>query len=188
MESVIKKEYAIDSIEWSCRDKDARLYPEREWGEGNMLFNSVKTIKQPFLQKLIDMGAILTNWMGEWTLFANHSYVMFHVYEDFINLECISTLVEERGKGSATSVMKAIIAAAKETNTEIRLRACNVTGGRSFMRGPLHIAISEGTKMKGKIPTAKLSAWYKKFGFVKVADAMRKGKKQGVNMVFNPQK
>lgn len=81
MEAVVKKEPAIDSPEWSCRNRDQRLYPEREWGEGNFMFTPVKTIKQPFLQKLIDMGATLTDWMGEWTLLTNNSYVLFHVYE-----------------------------------------------------------------------------------------------------------
>lgn len=187
METAVKKEYAIDSPEWSCRPQSERLYPERTWGENSFSFTPVKTIEQPFLQKLIDMGAVITNWMGEWTMFANQSYVMFHVYEGFINLECISTLVEERGKGSATNVMNAIVAAAKETNTEIRLRSCNVTGSGWMVRVQ-HIAIGEGMKTKGKIPTAKLPAWYKKFGFVKVADCIYRGKKQGVNMIFNPQK
>lgn len=102
-------------------------------------------------------------------------------------MECISTLVDERGKGSATEVMKAIVEAAKETNTEVRLRACNVTGGGWLVKCN-HIAISHGMQKKGKIPTAKLPAWYKKFGFVKVADVIHMGKKNGVNMVFNPQK
>jgi GNAT superfamily N-acetyltransferase len=183
----LKKEYAINSTEWCYRSKEHRLYPVRTWGEGNFMITPVKTIEQPFLQKLIDMGATLANYCGEWTLFAANSYVLFHVIEGFINLECISTTVEERGKGSGTAVMNAIVAAAKETNTEIRLRACNVTGG-GFMIGPNHIAISVGMQMKGKIPTAKLAAWYKKFGFVKVADVVHRGKKKGVNMVFNSQK
>ena len=187
MEAITVKEYPVNSIEWSCRDREERLYPESTWGEDGFLFTPVKTIEHPFLQKLIDIGAILTNWMGEWTLFANKSYVMFHVYDGFVNLECISTLVEERGKGSGTMVMKAIVEAAKETNTEIRLRACNVTGGGFMVRVP-HIVIDEGMKKKGKIPTSKLPAWYKKFGFVKVADVISRGKKAGVNMVFNPQK
>lgn len=187
MEVAVKKEYAIDSPEWSCRSKDERLYPTRTWGEGSLFMTPVKTIEHPFLQKLIDMGAILTDWMGEWTLLASKCYVMFHVYDGFVNLECISTLVEERKKGYGSEVMKAIVEAAKETNTEIRLRACNVTGGGFLVRVP-HLAIGEGMKKKGKIPTAKLPAWYKKFGFVKVADVVYRGKKNGVNMVFNPQK
>lgn len=31
--AVNKKEYAINSIEWSCRNREERLYPYREWGE-----------------------------------------------------------------------------------------------------------------------------------------------------------
>lgn len=181
------KDYPIDSIEWSCRSKDERLYPTRTWGEGNLLLTPVQTIEQPFLQKLIDMGGTITNWMGEWTLFTNNCNVMFHVYEGFINLECISTIVEKRKKGHGSVVMKAIIEAAKETNTEIRLRACNVTGG-GFMTRVQHLVIAEGMKKKDKIPTAKLPTWYKKFGFIKVADVIYREKKQGINMVFNPQK
>lgn len=187
METVVKKEYAINSPEWSCRNKDERLYPSRTWGEDGFLFTPVKTIEHPFLQKLINMGGTLTNWMGEWTLFTNSCYVMFHVYDGFVNLECISTLVEERKKGHGSMVMMAIVEAAKETQTEIRLRACNVTGG-GFMVRVQHIAISEGMKKKDKIPTAKLVGWYKKFGFIKVADVIYRGKKNGVNMIFNPQK
>jgi GNAT superfamily N-acetyltransferase len=189
METPVKKDYPIDSIDWSCRDREERLYPEREWGEGNWMMTPVKTIEQPFLQAMIDMGATLTDWMGEWTMFADKCYIMFHVYDGFINLECISTMVEERRKGVGSKVMQAIVAAAKETNTEIRLRACNVTGGRNniFVRVP-HIVISEGTKTKNKIPTAKLAKWYKKFGFVKVADVKHRGKNAGVNMVYNQQK
>lgn len=187
METVTpKKEYAIDSPSWSCRNRDERLYPTREWGEGNMLYTPVKSIEHLFLQKLIDFGAILTNVQGEWTIFANKSLIMLHVYDGFINLECISTPVEDRGQGSATNVMKAFVAAAKETNTEVRLRACNVTGG-NWMGGMDHIVVNHGKQKKGKIPTGSLPKWYAKFGFVKVANCMYRGKKNGINMVFNPQ-
>ena len=173
------------SIDWSCRNKSDRLYPNAEFTEGWICY--VVKIDNPFLQKLVDMKAALNLTQGEWTLYADKSMVMFHVYDGFINLECISTPVEERGKGSATKVMQAIIHAANETGTEIRLRACNVTGhGWSGLMN--HIVVATGMVKKNKIPTAKLQKWYEKFGFVKVADAIHKGKKAGVNMVYLPKK
>ena len=180
-------EISIDSMDWSCRTRSERKYPERTWGENNMLFTPVKTIEQPFLQKMVDYGGLLCNMQGEWTYLGLNTTVMFHVYDGFINLECIATDSQERGKGSAGKIMEAIVKAAKETNTEIRLRACNVTGhGWDGMAN--HMVVASGMNRKGKIPVAKLPKWYGKYGFVKVADCIYRGKKQGVNMVFNPQK
>lgn len=180
------KEAQINSINWSCKDRRERLHPEIEWDMSNSFIHSVTKIENPFLQRLINMNAVLTKMEGEWTLLADKSFVMFHIYEGFINLECISTPVEERGKGSATLAMKAIVTAAKETNTEIRLRACNVTGhGWKGMHN--HIVVALGMVKKGKIPVAKLQKWYEKFGFVKVADVIHKDKKAGVNMIYKPQ-
>lgn len=182
MEAIAQKEISVDSVDWSCRNQTERLYPDAEWVDG--FFPHVKTIGVPFFQKLVDMKGLLTLTMGEWTLYASNSVVMFHLYDGFVNLECISTGVEDRGQGSATLVMNAIVAAAKETNTEIRLRACNVTG-HGYNGMPNHVAVAMGMSKKGKIPTAKLQNWYEKFGFVKVGDAIRKGKKSGVNMIYN---
>ena len=178
-------EYANDSINWACRDKEQRLYPERTWGKADFLFTPVETIQHPFLQKLIDYKGLLTNVQGEWTYMGCSTYVMFHVYDGFVNLECISTPVEERGKGSATKIMLAIVEAAKETNTEIRLRATNVTG-HSWSGIMQHLVIATGINKKGKIPVGKLVKWYEKFGFTKVATCMFRGKKCGTNMVFKP--
>jgi len=177
---------SINSIDWSCRSRSERKYPDRTWGEGSFIFTPVKTIEQPFLQKMIDFGGLLTQMQGEWTYYGIDSSVMFHVYDGFINLECIATHYEARGKGSATKVMEAIVAAAKETNTEIRLRACNVTG-HGFNGMANHVVVASAMYKKGKIPVSQLPKWYAKFGFVKVADCIHRGKKQGVNMVFNPQ-
>jgi len=178
-------EYAIDSMEWACRSKEERLYPERTWGENHFLFTAVKTIEHPFLQKMISYGGILTNVQGEWTYIGCSTYVMFHVYDGFVNLECISTPFEERRKGSATKIMLAIVEAAKETNTEIRLRACNVTG-HGWSGIMQHLVIANAKNPKNKIPANKLPKWYEKFGFKKVAACVYRGKKYGTNMVFKP--
>jgi GNAT superfamily N-acetyltransferase len=178
------KVYPIDSIQWSCRSKNERIYPQCEWSP-NFMFLQATSSTHPYLQKLIDYKGILADYMGEITYMALNCYVMLHVYEGFVNIECISTPVEERNKGYATKVMEALVQAAKETGTELRLRATNVTGGGWMIRVP-HIVIATGIPKKGKIPTAKLPNWYKKFGFVKVADVKHMGKKAGVNMQFIP--
>lgn len=179
---VVKKDISVTSADWSCRDKFERLYPECEWKE-SFLFAQAISSEHPFLQKLIDFKGLLTNVMGEWTYFGHESMAMIHIYKDFVNLECISTPDELRGKGSAGKLMAAIIQAAKETSTELRLRACNVTGNGWNL--PQHPVVAHGIKKRGKIPTSQLPKWYAKFGFVQVGIAMHRGKKAGVNMVYN---
>jgi len=181
--TVERKPIADNSIEFSCRDRSERLYPECEW-EDSFLFSQAIKSEHPFLQKLIDYKGLLTNMMGEWVYLAYKSMVMLHVYDGFVNIECISTPHDMRGQGSGKLTMQALVQAAKETGTELRLRACNVTGNGWNMAQ--HPVIANGMKTKGKIPTAKLQAWYEKFGFEKVATVIYRGKKQGVNMILKP--
>lgn len=181
--TIERTEPAINSVDWSCRSKSERIFPEAEWTVKGF-FNAVQAIQHTFLQKLVDTKGILTCIMGEWTFYGVESVVMLHVYPDFVNIECISTYHECRGKGSASKLMTAIVDAAKETGTELRLRACNVTGHGWSM--PNHPAVAAGMKKIGKIPTASLPKWYQKFGFVKVSNVTHRGKSCGVNMVYRP--
>lgn len=138
------------------------------------LFNKIIKIENRFLQKLIEMQAMVV-LINEFTVFAGNSLTMFKVVDDdTIYLECISTPSDARNQGSATKSMQAFIEAAKETNTKITLFACNVTGnGWAMMQ---HMVIATGMVKKNKIPVAKLKGWYEKFGFKAIRhDEKRKG-------------
>ena len=103
------------------------------------------------------------------------SFVMFKVIDDdTILLECISTPSNKRNQGSATKLMTAIVAIAGDTNTQIKLFACNVMGnGFNFCQ---HMVIAMGMQKKNKIPVGKLKGWYQKFGFKPILhDTKRKG-------------
>lgn len=144
--------------------------------EVNMMFNAVKTIDNAFLQGLVNLGAIVIADRTGFSVMAFNSYVFFLINEESVVLECISTPVDERGKGSGTKFLKVICEVAKATCTNITLRACDVTIN-SFMMPPF--AIAHGAKKKGKIPVKDLPKWYEKFGFEKVKSP---GKQKGVFM------
>lgn len=179
-------EYTTNTIGWACRSRSERIFPDGEQ-IGGFMWNTFKTIDHPFLQKLIDYNAMVTYFQGEVTVLGKDSMVLLHVNKDFVNIECISTPVEHRKQGSASYLMKAMIQAADETGTELRLRACNVTGHGPGWMIPDHIVVGHGAKKKGKIPTAKLKQWYEKLGF-KTVGQVTGGKHKGVNMQYLPKK
>lgn len=145
------------------------------------LFNALVTVDNPFLQAVVDTGAIVYYDKGEgFSIMAYSSLVYIHIHKTYVNLECISTPVDERGKGSATKTLTALVALAKETKTTIRLRATNVERGWVHMGMPL--AIMHGYNKKGKIPVTQLVAWYKKFGF----EVTGKKTKMGTPMEYKP--
>lgn len=156
-----------------------RLVPKYE-ANSTGLFNAITKIDHPFLQALVDVKAILIHERNYFTMFAEESLVQFFIHRDSVTLECISTPIDCRGKGSATKVMQAIVEAAKETNTVIELRTANVSfglGGISFSS----LTVAHGAQKKNKIPVAKLPAFYEKFGFVKTGKV-----KSGYTMEFKP--
>lgn len=148
-------------------------YPKFETVNAGM-FNAISKIENRFLQKLVEMKAMVV-FINEFTVFADSSLVMLKVVDDdTIYLECISTPADARRQGSATRVMQAFIEAAEQTNTKITLFACNVTGN-GWDIGQ-HMVISHGMVKKNKIPVQKLKGWYEKFGFkVTSKDERRKG-------------
>lgn len=149
-------------------------YQYPDFKTSGTFLNEITSIENRFLQKLIDMGATVV-CMNEFTVFGFKSLAMFKIIDDnTILLECISTPVEERRQGSANKLMQAFIECANETNTQINLFACNVTGNGFMMMQ--HMVISHGMKTKNKIPVGQLKSWYEKFGFKALArDSKRKG-------------
>ena len=136
--------------------------------------NQIVTIENKFLQGLINIGGVLI-LEGEFTLMGYDSFVMFKVIDDnTILLECISTPYDKRNQGSATKLLKAIIQVADETQTQIDLFACNVTGNGWNMGQQM--VISMGMVKNNKIPVGKLKGWYEQFGFKALNhDTKRKG-------------
>lgn len=177
-------EPANNTPQWACRDRHERLFPDAEWEDG-MMVSSAKNIKHPFLQAIVDCKAIVTIIQGEWTVLGAKSLILLHVYKNFINIECISTPEEFRGKGSASKCMRMLVAVSNKTNIPLRLRASNVTG-HGWNGLPQHVVIAAGMRKKGKIPVRDLPKWYEKFGFELVANVYHKGKPNGYNMQYIP--
>ena len=155
------------------------IYPKFET-ENRGFVNAIVKIENEFLQGLIDIGGLLF-LEGDFTLMGFDTMVLFRVLDNkVINLECISTNPDKRKQGSGTKLMNAIVKVAKETNTQINLLACNVTGGL-FNTMP-HMVIGQAMIKTNKIPVKKLKAWYMKFGFEPICYDKRTN---GWVMVFN---
>ena len=156
------------------------IYPKYET-ENRGFVNAITKIEHPFLQGLVDIGGTLY-LDGEFILVGWDTFVMFKVIDqETVLIECISTPSDKRNQGSATKVMKAIMAIAKDTKTRINLFACNVTGnGFNMMQ---HYVIGIGKVKTNKIPVNKLKGWYEKFGFELV---MHDKKRKGWEMTYNP--
>jgi predicted GNAT family acetyltransferase len=149
-----------------------------------LMFNAVEKIENKFLQSIVDKGAIVFLDRGDgFTILGYESvaYVQIKATDDStIHIECISTPVENRGRGSATHMMKLFTEIADNTNTKLELTATNVTTSRLMMMPPM--AIAHGANKKGKIPVSKLPEWYSKFGFKRVGPKT----KDGVAMTYTP--
>ena len=156
------------------------IYPKYET-ENRGFVNAITKIEHPFLQGLVDIGGTLY-LDGEFILVGWDTFVMFKVIDqETVLIECISTPSDKRNQGSATKVMKAIMAIAKDTKTRLNLFACNVTGnGFNIMQ---HYVIGNGKVKTNKIPVNKLKGWYEKFGFELV---MHDKKRKGWEMTYNP--
>lgn len=148
--------------------------------ETRNFFNAIVKIDQPFLQKLVDMGALMIAGRDYFEIFAFQSMVMFKVRDGYVYIECLSTQSEARNQGSATKTMQAVIAAANATSTVLKLTTSNVGINNAAFAPPL--TISMGTIKSNKIPVAKLKAFYEKFGFV----VEKKLKQNEYEMVFTP--
>lgn len=176
----------INTVEWACRDKRFRLYPEATW-TFHVIANKATTVNHPYLQALVKAKAHVCMMGGEWCVIGYSSLAMLHIYKDFINIECIATPQEFRGEGSASKLMEAFTIISNETGIPLRLRACNVTGHR-WTGLPQHPVVAKAMQKKGKIPVRDLPKWYQKFGFTMVAQVFQKGKARGWNMLYTPKK
>lgn len=178
---------AVNSPYWTVGGGLTKLFPKYKMVALNPIVDQCTEVDHPFLQLLIDIKAVVTIMQGDWLVLAYESLILLHVYDGFINLECIATPVEYRGKGSAKKTMEALVAISDETGIPIRLRACNVTG-HGWNMLPQNVVVAAGMKKPGKIPVAQLPAFYEKFGFEKLANVYHKGKPEGYNMIYNPKK
>lgn len=176
----------INSRRWACRYSSEQIHISGEFAF-HPLFDSMAThTSNEFLNACIAYKALVGVMHNEWTIIGCSSIALVFIYKDFINLECIATPPEFRREGSANKMMKMIVRAADDSQTPIRLRACNVTGrGPSWML-PEHPAIIKGALKKGKLPVKHLVKWYEKFGFKVVAQVFEKGKADGWNMEYTP--
>lgn len=129
------------------------------------IFNVVEKIEHVFMQTLVDANAKIIVGRDYFELMAYDSVAMLKIREGYVYLECLATPKDFRGQGSATKLMTALIEAAKETNTIIRLTTAVVSWNRGSAIIP-PMAIGHGSVTKGKIPVNKLKDFYKKFGFV----------------------
>ena len=156
-----------------------KLYPKFET-EGKGFFNQIKKVEHPFLQQLVDMNAAVIFMGNEFTVYGCDLVgVLLFIYDDSVELECISTDPAKRKNGQATEMMKALIEVSNRTNIPITLRTANVTGnGWQMMQHPV---VALGMNKKNKIPTAKLKGFYEKFGF-KVIEKV----KAGYRMIYTP--
>jgi GNAT superfamily N-acetyltransferase len=156
------------------------IYPKFETTNKGFV-NQITKIDNPFLQGLVDIGGTLF-LEGELTLMGWDTLIMFKVIDQqTILLECISTYPDKRNQGSATKVMNAIMAIAKDTNTRINLFACNVTGN-GFNMGQ-QMVINVGMVKTNKIPVNQLKGWYEKFGFKLI---QHDKKRKGWEMTYDP--
>lgn len=156
-----------------------KLYPNFKT-KGLSIMGELESVEHPFLQEIINMKAALCFLGGEFTVYAcNLVGVLLFVYEDSIEIECISTDVKSRNQGQASEVMRALTSISNKTGIPITLRTANVTGnGYQMMQHPV---IMLGMQKKGKIPPAQLKKFYEKFGF-KVTEKV----KLGYRMLYQP--
>lgn len=156
-----------------------KLYPKFECKSFSMM-GEIQTVDHPFLQEILNMKAALCFLGKEFTVYAlNLVGVLLFVYDDSIEIECISTDVKSRNQGQASEVMRALTSISDKTGIPITLRTANVTGnGYQMMQHPV---IMLGMQKKGKIPPAQLKKFYEKFGF-KVTEKV----KNGYRMIYQP--
>jgi hypothetical protein len=160
-------------------DKRVKLYPKFEYKPFSM-FGEIQSVEHPFLQEIINMKAGLCFLGKEFTVYACDLVgVLLFIYEDSIEIECISTVSEKRRTGQASEVMRALTHISDKTGIPITLRTANVTGNGYMMMQ--HPVIMLGMKKTNKVPTAKLKTFYEKFGF-KVTEKV----KSGYRMIYQP--
>ncbi len=103
-----------------------------------------------------------------------------------VELELLATPTDDRKKGYAKTLMKVLCEAADKSDTTITLRTANVR--KSFL-GVKSIVHSMACGVKGKVPAAKLPAFYAQFGFEKSKEEpWRREPKKGVRMIRYPKK
>lgn len=140
-----------------------KLYPKFETTPSGW-YNKITKVEHPFLQKLVDMKALVILMAGEFTVYAGDLVgVLLFVHAGSVELECIAVDPDKRNKGQASNIMKALVNISNDTGIPITLRTANVSGnGWNIAQHPV---IAMGMVKKGKIPVAKLKKFYEKFGF-----------------------
>jgi hypothetical protein len=69
---------------------------------------------------------------GEFTVYAcDLVEVLLYIYEDSVEIECISTDPDKRKKGQASEVMKALTSISDKTGIPITLRTADVKSNQS---------------------------------------------------------
>lgn len=171
-----------DAKEYKYGHSEGKYYPDGEFEAQGMFMTMIKC-EHPFIQKLIDIKAMVFYQQGEITVIALNGMMLIKIYKDEIYLECVSVPEEFRQQGTGTKLMEALKHASDETNIPVTLRAANVTGMR--MTGmPNHMVVQMGIPKKNKIPANKLVQWYEKLGFQKVEKVK---KPPSMKMIYFPQ-
>ena len=144
----------------------------------SIMFNAITKIDDLYLQSLVNQGATIISERDGFTVMGYSSMAHLFIHEDCMTLECITTFVQERGKGSGTKLMNALTETADKMGVRLELRATKVSTNPLTMS---IMAINIGSQTKGKIPVGQLPKWYEKFGFEKVGKD-----KHGTHMVRIP--
>jgi GNAT superfamily N-acetyltransferase len=144
---------------------DYTLDRERKDGYTFMFGTPILTVENPFLNALLKMGGFIIP--GRNKVFGIFSLALAEfkiVSPTEVELELLTTPPDERGQGHAKKLMGAIIKAADDTGTTIRLRTANVAHGMMGPTSPIHLIACQKAK---KIPAKSLPKFYEKFGFEK---------------------
>lgn len=140
---------------------DGSQIPEGQWEKSGVSWNLVQT-SHPFLHQLVNKTCLVCQYSSELHMYFPHTYLWVKLYDEYVSIEYISVIWGARQQGKGTHAMKALIAAADATNTELRLNTEPV-----MAPGEKHFAVVLGKDGDNRIPVNEIPAWFEKFGFVK---------------------
>lgn len=142
------------------------IYPGGEWKMFTPLAEKLVKTEHPFLNEIIKTGAYVLWTHRELVIAAYNSYMLIHIYEEYVELICISTEEEFRRQGSGSNCMKLLIKVADLTNTTIKIGVELMNTDATFCF-PAHPIIVMGRKKKKRMTLKALKKWFEKFGFEK---------------------